>query len=269
LQPKFTPDGTKLLYRIRTGTSSELWVSDLASDHADPLLPGFPIPVSADFDAAWLSGYDITADGRQVVFYSPDKNGKLRLWLAPVDRRSPPRQIPGVEGQQPLFGPGGEIFFRKVEGNSAFLYSVREDGTTLRKVAEKPLVNLFDVYPNHKWILIGMSPDGEVVFPATGGPPIFTHLHPPTWFRWTGDLKYLFVAGSNEKTKTFVLPLSPGQPLPASLANAASFPSDSELAKMPGVRTIQVANVVPGPTVDVYAFTRETVQRNLYRIPLQ
>ena len=177
---------------------------------------------------------------------------------------------PGRGRGTALFGPDGEIFFRKVEGSSAFLYSVREDGTELRKAAEKPLVNLFDVYPSHKWILVGMSPDGEVIFPATDGAPIFTHLHPPTWLRWTGDGKYLFVASSNEKgTKAFVLPLSPGQLLPASLANAASFPSDSELAKMPGVRTIQVANVVPGPTVDVYAFTRETVQRNLYRIPLQ
>jgi Tol biopolymer transport system component len=266
--PKFTPDGKKLLYRIRTGTASEIWVSDLVSDHAEPLLPGFTIPVLADFDAAWHSAYDIAADGRQVVFYSPDKESKLRLWLAPLDRRSPPRQIPNVEGQQPLFGPGGEIFFRKVEGNSAFLYSVREDGTGLRKVAEQPLVNLFDVYPNHEWILVGVSPDGEVIFPASGGAPIFTHLHPPRWLRWTGDGKYVFVAGSNEKNKAFVLPLSPGQLLPASLVSAAAFPSEAELAKMPGVRTIPVANVVPGPTADIYAFTRETVQRNLYRIPL-
>jgi hypothetical protein len=40
------------------------------------------------------------------------------------------------------------------------------------------------------------------------------------------------------------------------------------LAKLPGVRIIPIANVVPGPTADIYAYTRETVQRNLYRIPL-
>jgi hypothetical protein len=28
------------------------------------------------------------------------------------------------------------------------------------------------------------------------------------------------------------------------------------------------ASVAPGPTVDVYAYIRESVQRNLYRIPL-
>jgi serine/threonine protein kinase len=268
-QPKFTPDGTKLLYRIRTGSASELWVADLDSNHTEPLLPGFPIPLSADFDASWLSGCDVAPDGQRLLFYSPDRDGKLRLWLAPLDRRSPPRQIPGVEGEQPLFGPDGEIFFRRVEGNSAFLYSVREDGTGLRKAAELPVVNLFGVYPNHKWLLISVSAIGEIIFPVTGGAPILTHLHAPEWLRWTGDGKYLFVVGANQKrANTFVLPLSPGEVLPGSISRAKPFPSEAELAKLPGVRTIPVADVVPGPTADIYAFTRETVQRNLYRIPI-
>jgi hypothetical protein len=37
---------------------------------------------------------------------------------------------------------------------------------------------------------------------------------------------------------------------------------------MHGVRTIPEADLVPGPTADIYAFTRESGQRNLYRIPL-
>ena len=48
-----------------------------------------------------------------------------------------------------------------------------------------------------------------------------------------------------------------------------SFPSEAELAKLPGVRIIPIADVVPGPTADIYAFTRETVQRNMYRIPVR
>ena len=68
----------------------------------------------------------------------------------------------------------------------------------------------------------------------------------------------------------YVVPLSPGEVLPGSIARARNFPSEAELAKLPGVRTIpSAADIVPGPTEDVYAFTRETVQRNLYRIPVQ
>jgi hypothetical protein len=106
---------------------------------------------------------------------------------------------------------------------------------------------------------------------VTGGAPFLTHLVPPPLLRWTGDGKYLFVVGAANQTwaNTYVVPLSPGEVLPGSIARARNFPSEAELAKRPGVRTIpSAADIVPGPTEDVYAFSRETVQRNLYRIPV-
>jgi eukaryotic-like serine/threonine-protein kinase len=271
LQPRFTPDGKKLCYRIRRGTSSELWVAELDSNHSEPLLSGFPVGVSAGEGAFWSAGYDISPDGRELVFFSPDRNGKLRLWLTPLDRRSPPRQIPGVEGEQPLFGPSGEIFFRKVEGPSAHLYSVREDGSGLRRASELTVVDLFSASPDRKWLLLGALSgiQGEVILPTAGGTPVLTHIRPPYWLRWTGDGKHLFVSSAFESsTKTYVLSLSPGQVLPASLALAKNELPEGELAKLTGVRIIPMGKVVPGPTADIYAFTRETVQRNLYRIPV-
>jgi len=270
-QPRFSPDGTKLLYRIRTGTSSELWVADLGSNHTEPLLPGFPIPVAGDFEVGWHSGYDIASNGRQLVFYSPGRDGKRRLWLAPLDRSSQPRQVPEVEGEQPVFGPSGEIFFRKVEANSAFLYSVREDGSGLRRVYELPLVGLLSVHPSRKWLGLGVSPGGQVIFPVTGGPPIVTHVIPPPLLRWSGDGRHLFVVGAEHQSwaNTYVVPLSAGEFLPGAIARSKNFPSEAEMAKLPGVRTLPAAaDVVPGPTADVYAFTRVTLQRNLYRIPV-
>jgi hypothetical protein len=56
--------------------------------------------------------------------------------------------------------------------------------------------------------------------------------------------------------------------LPGIIARGRNFPSEAELAKLPGVRTLPIAtDIVPGSTADVYAFTRVTLQRNLYRIP--
>jgi len=172
-----------------------------------------------------------------------------------------------VEGEQPVFGSSNEIFFRRVEGTSAFLYSVREDGTGLRRVRESPVIDVFGVYPDRKWVLLG-TPEGETVFPIGGGAELLTHIHIPDWLRWSGDGKYVFVCGMNIRARTYVLPLSPGQVLPATLATAKDFVSEGELAKTPGVRTIPAGDVVPGPTADIYAFTRETVQRNIYRIPV-
>ena len=47
LAPKFTPDGKRLLYQVRKGASSELWVAELDSGRSEPLLPGFAV-------AAWF-----------------------------------------------------------------------------------------------------------------------------------------------------------------------------------------------------------------------
>jgi hypothetical protein len=41
--------------------------------------------------------------------------------------------------ESPKFGPNGEIFFRRLEGRSTFVYLVRQDGTGLRKALEQPV----------------------------------------------------------------------------------------------------------------------------------
>ena len=46
------------------------------------------------------------------------------------------------------------------------------------------------------------------------------------------------------------------------------FHSEEEVAKYPGVRVINAGDVALGSTLDVYAFSRETTQRNLYKIPI-
>jgi len=48
----------------------------------------------------------------------------------------------------------------------------------------------------------------------------------------------------------------------------SGFHSEDEISKLPGVRVIEAADVFPGPITGTYAFSRQTVQRNLYQIPL-
>ena len=67
--------------------------------------------------------------------------------------------------------------------------------------------------------------------------------------------------------RTYVAPVPRGQTLPKT--PATGFASAAEIAALPGVRVIDATDPAPGPTPDVYAFSRETVQRNLYRIPLR
>jgi serine/threonine protein kinase len=261
--PRFTPDGQTLCYRIvkqtpdqlrfMGGEPGEVWATDLKSGLSASLAPGFQ---SLD--------YDISADGRQVVMEAADREGKPQLWVASFDRQSAPRQIPHVQDRTPRFGPGGEIFFR-LEG---FTYSVRTDGTGLRKALSQPTLLLFGVSPDGRWISAwGPAPRGAMrrAFPLGGGTPVATgtpELH------WSPDGKLLSISGGPlPRGRSYIVPLPPGQALPK--IPAAGFSSEQEVASLPGARRVNEIEVVPGTSPDVYAFYRGAAQRNLYRIPIQ
>jgi DNA-binding winged helix-turn-helix (wHTH) protein/Tol biopolymer transport system component len=255
--PKFTPDGKKLCYLIvkefpdpfAWKNPGELRIADLESGGSHPVVRNFPV-----------IDYDISADGRQVVMWTTDAEGKSRLWLAPFDRSSPPTQIPNMEGAEPRFGPGGDILFRRAE----FVYRVRPDGTGLRQAFENPVLLQSSVSPDGRWIvewapLPGNGSPAVQAFPLDGGLP--TRIGgSSTYLSWSLDGRSALVAGS------FVVPVVAGQSLPR--LPAGGFHSDEEIARLPGARRIDARGVVLGQSADVYAFYRGTIQRNLYRIPI-
>lgn len=258
-QPKFTPDGRRVLYRILRGSQprsdpTELWIAETESGHAERLLPGVPMFGSGT--------YDISEDGSHVVVGARDKEAKDRLWLVPLDRRLPPRQIPGIQGDWALFGSGGKIFFRATDG---FIYRVREDGTDLTKVIAQPVQRLYGMSPDRQWLVV-LAHD-TLVYPVNGGEPVPFRGDLPV--NWSGDQKHIFVSwakvgmGAGAAGSTDIVPLPPGRMLPE-----PTFRSEQDLLRIPGVRVIDAADVAPGPTSDTYAFSREATQRNLFRIPI-
>jgi eukaryotic-like serine/threonine-protein kinase len=266
-QPKFTSDGKRLVYAVLKSGSPrlcELWTADMSSGLNEPLLPGFTVAKSLFTVSA---NYDISADGRQLVMVAVDREGKNRLWVAPLDRRSPPRQIPNVEGDGPLFAADGDILFRGREGSYGYLYRAGPDGTRLRKAHEQPVINPEGISPDGRWLLVYARPDeqaagGTLALPLDGGSPVQiygTSLRA----RWSADRHFLFLMLHHT---TYVLPLPPGRMLPT--IPAGGFKSEREIASLPGARVLDHADVAPGPTADIYAFARETVQRNHYRIPV-
>ena len=77
---------------------------------------------------------------------------------------------------------------------------------------------------------------------------------------WTLDGRTALLGGS------YFVPLAAGQSLPQ--IPEGGFHSDAEIASLPGAHRVEEGGIVPGPSADVYAFYRGTVQRNLYRIPI-
>jgi len=258
--PKFTPDGKRMCYLVGEATTALSWhrnpgelrIADLETGRSEPVVRGFAV-----------IGYDISDDGQKVVLWTADREGKTRLWLARIDRGTPPMQIPNVEGSEPMFGPDGDIFFRHLEGMTTYLYRIHPDGTGLRKALAEPVFILFDVSPDRRWIvawgpLPGDGTPAILAYPLDGGPPRqigdgFTRLS------WTLD-------GRSALINSYFVPLAPGEMFPK--IPAGGFHSDEEIARLPGARRIEGDRVVPGPSPETYAFYRGTTQRNLYRIPI-
>lgn len=269
--PKFTRDGTRLFYQVFKSASaldgpSELWVAEVDSGRSERFFSDVATAGTSGSSAGGGS-YDISPDGRRVVVTVADPEGKFRLWLVPIDRGTPPRQIPGVEGHQPVFGPPGEVVFR---GHSQrFLYRVREDGQQLRKAIEPP-GDLLGVSLDGR-SLAAWTGEGATVYPLEGGAPVRVWGRDAR-LRWSSDGRFLFMSISStagtlySAGRTYVIPLEPGRLLPE--VPARGFQTEAEIAKLPGVQIIDAADVAPGPTSSVYAFSRETTQRNLYRIPI-
>ena len=134
----------------------------------------------------------------------------------------------------------------------------------MRKAIEQPILILIDVSPDGNWILAWSHlADGDAafqVFPTGGGSPVLVSGW--TYWRWSrsGNI------GKIPQGQSYLIPLVPGQTLPS--IPAGGFRSEEDLARLPGARKTDELNVIPGPSLDVYAFYRSTTQRNLYRIPV-
>jgi serine/threonine protein kinase len=272
LQPTFSPDGTKLFYILLKNSIAELWFADLKSGHTEALLPNFQ--VGGDILS---SGYDVSKDGKFVVFEARGQNGKQALWLAAVDRRSSPRTIPNVEGDSPIFTPDGDVVFRAREGTYGSAYRVRPDGTGLKKLLDYPVIETRGISGDGKWLVVYARyapPGGEMTgatlaFPLEGGPPMYV-FGPGSQrpVEWSADGKTLFLVPSEgTAAMTFAVPLPPGRMWPE--IPKEGLRSEADFMKLPGVTVIHSPDSAPGPVSGVYAFVKQTVQRNLYKIPIR
>ena len=269
-RPSLSPDAKRVYYRVlNAGTSpalgaSELWVANLNSGGNEPLLPDIAV-----------TSYDLSQDGKRVVFSSVDSDRRSRLWIAPVDRSDIPKQIPNAEGDMPFFLGSGEVVFHETEKGSNFAIRIHEDGTQKRKLTESETNELHGVSPDGRFVVVWNRAESRTSTKAistSGGAPI-SILDASCFLLWQKDGRLLYLSvyeGMNSAGafgRTYVIPVSPDRLLPP--MPAGGFRSEGEIARLPGVRVIEAADVYPGPTVGIYAYSRQTVQRNLYRIPLR
>jgi Tol biopolymer transport system component len=262
----FSPDGMKLYYPVRkqasrSWISGELWAADLDSGRSEPVLPG--VSISTNFS--------VSPDGKRVVFEATDAKGEPHAWIAPLDRSSPPKQITGSITRLPDFAAGGRIYFQARGGEDLSLYSVEPDGGPPQRVSEPlpRMMSLLGVSPRGEWRLSGISP--AIAQPVRGGTPI--RICDFCSAGWGPGGNYLYLRfrdiGEQGGGRTVALGLPDGKELPDLAAGGMTSVRDTKGLNVVAEIDMQGRSIfAPGPNPSIYAYTRVTVQRNIYRIPL-
>jgi Tol biopolymer transport system component len=272
LLPTVSPDGKKLYYLLRARAarhflSGELWMADLESGQRRRLLPDFLI-----------QHYAISADGRRVVFGVSDDSGRAPVWVADLDGRSAPWQVSSKDAWRADFVAGGYIIFIGEELGAKVVYRIKEDGSDLKKVVRTDSAGaLFSASPDGKWVAIPISTESmawpSMVYPVDGGSP--TLLCVPCdsgngveragspGVSWSPDGKFLYLRFGES---VYAIPLAPGKMLPP--IPASGFRSKEEVAALPGARLIPQPGAFPGANPSIYAFTKVSTHRNIYRVSL-
>jgi serine/threonine protein kinase/Tol biopolymer transport system component len=273
--PTMMPAGDRVFYLMRTGArgyaSGELYSMNAATGESEPAVPG-----------RVMANYSISHDGRHVVFTSSESQSGDGVWIADLDRRSPPRQLTHGGEFRAFFGAPGEIVYMD-EAPVRHLYRMREDGSSVEMISPDSVSNLIAVSPDGRWA-VALVPATEsgggtrtkfislrgersiLVCCSIGFGP--NRVQAPL-YNWSRDGKVMFVAlqyfGKNT-AKTVVLPYRSDVPLETLWP--AGLQSESDVAANPGAKTINEANAFPASTASAYLSWRRVTQSNLYRVPL-
>src|SRR5207237_6872196 len=123
---------------------------DVGSRKSEAVLPGVPV-----FD------YQVSADGKKVLYAQHDANGQSHLWMASLDRRFPPRQISTGDDDSPILLSNDDVVFRSQEKQTYYVYGMKADGSNRRKLFPDPVIRLTGASPDGEWITAWVALAGE------------------------------------------------------------------------------------------------------------
>jgi eukaryotic-like serine/threonine-protein kinase len=268
--PSFSSDGHSLYFLKAVGQtgSDELWVKDLSSGKEEKILKDYPLQeYSAGRDVK--QAYSVSRDGKEVAFSMRDESGHTNLWIAPTSRRSSPMRISSAAVEDlPFFLPDGDLIFRAIEGGSSYLYRMKTDGTGRRKISSERILDIASVSPDGRWITAG-SPNSDEehpasmkAFPVDGGASVPLCVD-YCWIGWDAAGRYAFISFLPYGSGSYAMPLMhDGLPkLPPGGIHSEDLVNAKAVIAIPG-------NVQSAVSPSVFASTRETIRRNLYRIQL-
>ena len=250
------------------GGAGELTAVDLVDHTTQHLFPDLNVRF-----------YAVSPDGKTAALVVRTGNG-AQLWVAPLDQRSEPRQVPEVSADRVFFISNEELVVRTAEQPVHRFYRMKSDGSDRRELfANGDVVDLRGYSPDGKWLGLWTTIPGttqttvEDAYNLEDGRRI--HVCNTCEFHWTGDGKYLVFdfyfldrkrSARAAETSSWAVPTTPGQLLPANIpANGFTI---EDAAKAKGALPLQFS-VALGSTLGRMLTVHQRSQLNLYRIPLQ
>ena len=264
--PVFSPDASILYYLMRRGEGSgaELWRTMVDSGKSEPVFPGIS-----------MTAFDLSPDGKQVLYATAASDGKTSLWVAPLDRSSPATKMNIFDVQSPRFGDHGQILFQRTEGSNNYLERVDPDGSHATKVFPYPIADFQGVSPGRHWAIVnvaGTPESGRTALTAIsldGGVPrrICASFCVPMW---SLDGKFLIVPVEDPSLtgpgRSLAIPLGPNETLPVLPADGIVRSAEPNVVR--GAKSVARGEMTPGKDLEHYAWVNTTIHRNLYRISL-
>ncbi len=251
-------DGARVYFLRRPPSSSsgELWSMDLSSGKTVNLLPG-----------SSMDEYEVSRDDKEVI-YATMGSGERQLWLAALDRRSPPRLI-AHGADQGSFGAPGEILFRSLEAKQNFIYKMKTDGTALERITNVAVFYKRGVSPDGEWVITNTT-EGTLAVPVRGGhPENICASACEAW--WSPDARFFYVSGGSRGDapgwRSIAIPVRAGKMMPST--GIGGIMSAETAFDLPGTNEVGSAeDLRAGNDPGVYVFTRRNFRGNLFRIPL-
>jgi eukaryotic-like serine/threonine-protein kinase len=270
--PRLSRSGTRVFYLSArdlmlsplgwAASSAELRVLDIASGNPDSVLPAMSV-----------TDYDISSDEKEVAFTRHERDEGPEIWLAPLDRRTPPRRI-AERGDRVSFAADGYLVFRSLEEDTK-LVRIKKEGGVREPVTTVPILDKFGVSPDGQWAIVVSSGAGADTVHGTvavslrrGAPRKICEAGCAA--RWSSDGRFFYVrleqGSTSAQGRTIAIPVPAGQSLP--YLPASGIGTFADAMKLAGARVIDRENVFPGLTPTMYLFQKTELQRNLFRIPL-
>jgi Tol biopolymer transport system component len=270
----FSGDGGRLYYLLRresSDASEDLWKTDVASGKSERVITGFAI-----------DAYDVSPDGRQVVFSARNNDGLSQIWIADPEAETRPRLLAASGGNTPFFGRAGDVLFRMSEGANNYLFDLKPGESQPTKILRSPIIELKGMSPDRTSALVMVAvaevPSTAVVALSLQDGSTTRICPAECMAKWSPDGTRFYVEPLLQGTdsgKAVLIPVPKGAQLPKLPSSGVRSASDAAILR--GSTTIDLSGydrihyggtIAPGPSKDTFAFTKTISHRNVFQVVL-